>query len=159
IPVSVINTSELPNLAYETSKVISMLYEDDKEPSTEKVIYYFSDGTIAGRTMYDMKDIFYTNLQTDNPEAYQQWLQAYDKAVIFQKIDFDNPEWISDPWGPNINFYVMTFKPEKFGGCSMFFPLNRYAHASSSYAKNYNSNILKLQWPHAIGLEKYCTQR
>ena len=157
IPVSVIKTSELPALANKTQELVNMLYEENKEPSVSKVIHYFSDGTAKGRTMYDMKDMFYTNLYTDAATAYQQWLQAYDNTVIYQKIDYDNPEWITDPWGPNINFYVMNIQPEKFGGCSMFFPLKRYDSASSSYARNYNRNILKLQWPHAIGLEKYCT--
>ena len=159
MPVSVIKTSELPQLAQATKSMVDLLYEDDKEPSTQKVIYYFSDKTATGRSMYDMKDIFYTNLHADNATAYGQWLQAYDKTVIYQKINFDNPEWITDPKAVNIIFYAMTVKPEKFGGCSMFFPLKRYANATSSYARNYNSNILKLQWPHAAGLEKYCTRQ
>ena len=158
LPVSVIKTSELPTLAEETNKVVGMLYKDEGEPSIGKVIYYFSDGSAAGRTMYDMKDMFYTNLHIENAVAYEQWLRAYNNAVVYQKIDFDNPEWITDPTGPNVNFYVMDIQPEKFGGCSMFFPLKKYASAPYSYARGYNKNILKLQWPHAVGLEKYCTQ-
>ena len=77
---------------------------------------------------------------TDSPEAYKEWRNVFDQAVIYSRM---STFWLS-------NFVDLTkFKvtEQNFGGVSMFFPQTK--HENSLYYKH-NELIKKTAWYYVV---------
>ena len=148
LPISVIATSKLQALADVTRQVLPEITNWLKtETPTKGIIYYYnydSDYNKGffpeyGKVMYDMNDMIRASL-ADEPKKFEKWKKAFFEAVFYAET--------STKWHANtIQFSDFEVTAEKFGGMSMFFPLEKYAQTSHPY----NEDIKKTQWYQAIG--------
>ena len=137
LPLSVVRTSELPSLAVATKAALQTI--DPTTVNTDKLIYYYSYRPSDSRehVLYDMNDFL---LQHADEKAYQQWLTVLDQAIAYKKF--------SKKWqvaGTLVVDFEMT--EDRFGGISMFVPLERYKYT----LMNYNETISQMAWYHAVG--------
>ena len=149
LPISAIATSQLPALASATRQILPAVdsYLRTTANATDALVYYSSyriDPTMRysakEKIMFDMLNVVRTAL-ADQPEQYQTWLAAFDRAVPYRLT--------SGLWHANwiISFSHFSVTPDNSGCVSMFFPLERYADAPNKY----NENIRKLAWYYAVG--------
>ena len=144
VPLSVIKTSEMANLANATKNVLKTIEDKfvDSQgnktpyPNMNNLIYYYYD--YNSRYMYYDANDFILKYASDND--YQSWKAAFDKAVVYKKmatIWMTNKKWYS-----YYNSFVVT--EETFGGVSMFVP-QYYSQ------KDHNNTIRQMGWYTAAG--------
>ncbi len=141
-PLAVLKMSELEKLVTVTKEMLQKINDYVKaEESTTGIIYYYAyDKSIeADKTLYDMNDMVKAAL-SDDAESYQRWREAFDQVVIYKKM---STNWLAN----HVKFSDFKVTEEKFGGVSMFFPMQKYA----STTHQYNENIAKLSWYYAVG--------
>jgi len=147
LPLSVISMQHMQLLADATKRIAPLVSEYLKKDNAEKgIIYYYAPSgknVETEKNMYDMKDMIRAALEA-YPEEYQQWLNVFSqivlhplKATVWETLKSNT-----------VDFNDFTVTDEKFGGVSMFFPLEKYNRAS----KPYNELIKQLQWYQAVGL-------
>ena len=123
VPISVIKTSELENLASVTGpylKTFMNSYPSDLDLSG--LVYYFSHNSKP--ICYDMNNIMLHFL----PEAsYNDWKTAFDKAVVYRGQ--------SDKWETifSVDFSSFTVDESTFGGVSMYIPNSSYGSLNTTY--------------------------
>lgn len=146
LPMAVIQSSQMLQLAQATKTILESIYNTDTAIDMDKLIYYWTydsnhpDNT-KERIMYDMNDFLLRHAQTAD---YQQWLKAYNQAVVYKKRS-DHWQWHeSRSYTQYADFEVTE---ERYGGVSMFVPLERYKETIFKY----NELIPKLAWYHAVG--------
>lgn len=152
-PLTAIKTALTPELADATSKLLSRVdafLRNDK--STQGMIYYYAYDRREERekTMYDMNDVLRTALGADDAE-YLQWKQLFDQ-VVYSKMStrwFGQTVILSDFVETRSGENVFKHGNESYGGVSMFFPMEKYNHASISH--QYNETIKKMAWYYAVG--------
>ena len=139
LPISAIKTKELPALASATKEILYNIYTANTPINTDHLIYYYTYKVSDPNehVMYDMNDFL---LRHAEQEDYQQWLKAFNQAVVYKKM---STKWQVS--GTLVFDFEVT--EERFGGVSMFIPLERYAHTSIKY----NEGIKKTAWYHAVG--------
>lgn len=132
-PLSVIKTAETENLAMATRLLLPEINASTESGTftTDNVIYYFSSK--RERFMYDMNDIIRTNV---SEASYIQWKEALERTVVYRKS--------SSKWDTNgyVNFWDFTVTEEKYGGISMFIPMEKYDAAGLDL----NIKIKQMQW-------------
>ena len=139
LPISAIKTKELPALASATKEILYNIYTANTPINTDHLIYYYTY-TVSDpneHVMYDMNDFL---LRHAEQEDYQQWSKAFNQAVVYKKM---STKWQVS--GTLIFDFEVT--EERFGGVSMFVPLERYDHTLLKY----NEGIKKTAWYHAVG--------
>lgn len=141
LPISVVDVSKMQALADATKKILPDIADYLKTDNpTEGIIYYYTFSRTANeKIMYDMKDMIRAAL-SEKPEKYEEWKTALDQAVIYAET--------SERWHAlTVDFSDFEVTAEKFGGISMFFPLDKYKQTSHSY----NEDIKQMQWYQAVG--------
>ena len=137
LPLTVVRTSGLPMLAEATREILRTI--DQTTVNTDGLIYYYSYVVRDSKehVMYDMQDFL---LRHTEKEDYEQWLEALDQTIAYKKF--------SSRWqvaGTLIIDFEVT--EERFGGISMFIPLERYKNTKLKY----NETINQMAWYHAVG--------
>lgn len=156
LPISVIKTDKLNDLATATKAVLPAVVENlPHDDFGYGHIYYFClvNGNSWGykyedqyKTLYDMNDII--RWATANDEAaYSAWKDAFDQTVIYKRMStFWHANYLQYDFD-NKYFYDFTVTEEAFGGVSMFFPLEKYNNGTT----HYNEDIKKMGWYYAMG--------
>ena len=143
LPISVVKTSQMQALAEATKNILPEIAAWLKTSNpTQGIIYYYNYDSAykpdREKMMYDMNDMIRAAL-ADAPEKFDAWKTAFRQAVIYAEM--------SKRWHANsVNFNDFTVTEEKYGGMSMFFPLQKYTNASHDY----NNDIKKLEWYQAV---------
>ena len=143
VPLSVVKTSEMENLAQATNIILKTCSErfNGTYPDMSDLIHYYYS-TRDKQTYYDANDFFLKFAPTNE---YTAWKQALDKAVIYKKMA---KKWMTNIvpkygiWSDFYGDFEMT--EEKFGGVSMFVPQWRFRYRD-------NRDINKLGWYYAVG--------
>ena len=142
VPLSVIRTSKLEQLAKATEKALkefAVPAEQCPDLRNQHLIYYKGPGVNA--VMYDMNDFMLMNA----PETiYSSWKEALDKVVVNKTF---TPRWMTFK---QIDFSQFEMTEERYGGISMFIPQQR---SFSNYSK-YNQDIRKTAWYWAAHLNE-----
>ena len=144
LPISVIKTSQLPLLAQVTKEVIRNIYQSERNINTDQLIYYYttSSSDIKERIMYDMQDFV---LRHAEPSDFQKWLNIYNQVVVYKKLS-KHWQWHAyNSYTLYADFGEIT--EERFGGVSMFIPLERYENTKLKY----NTLIKQTAWYQAVG--------
>jgi hypothetical protein len=121
VPLAVVKTSEMENLAQATATTLASFAQDieadnkgKRYPNTEGLIYYYN------HTQFDMQDVM---LRFASTEQYTEWKKVFDNAVPYRKF--------TDVWMANHIIYsdktqkaFLDFTPteERYGGLGMFVP-------------------------------------
>lgn len=137
VPLSVVKTSEMQNLAEATHTILAATVPQQEEsyPNMNGLIHYYYN-TYSHR-FYDVNDFM---LSFATPDNYATWKQAFDRAVIYKKMA---TRWMTNvSWG----FYYADFTvtEAKYGGMSMFVP-------QWYYQASINEDIKKMGWYYAAG--------
>ena len=137
VPLSVIKTSEMENLAGATRIVLPCIKAniDDNYPNMNGIIHYW-----YSHKFYDANH-FVLNFAPTND--YNTWKQALDNAVIYKKMA---SRWLTQrSWAGYYMDFEMT--EENYGGVSMFIPQSPFNY---TYGKD-NTEIQQLGWYYAAG--------
>lgn len=137
LPISVVRTSELPSLAVATKAALQTI--DPATVDTDKLIYYYSyrPSDSKENVLYDMNDFL---LRHAEDTAYEQWRNALNQTIAYKKF---SAKWqLAGTLYPD---YEVT--EERFGGISMFIPLERYEDTLIKY----NETINQMAWYYAVG--------
>jgi len=137
VPLSVIKTSEMENLASATRTVLKA-----NRPNIEGT-YPDMSGLIHYYFVYKYFDANDFILKYASESDYNVWKQVLDKAIVYKKMA---KRWVTNvSWS---SFYQdFTVTEEKFGGVSMHVPQSPY---NSNYSQ-YNEDIKKMSWYYAAG--------
>ena len=137
LPISVVRTSGLRTLAAATKDILQKI--DLTTVDTDGLIYYYTYSTRDPKehVLYDMNDFL---LRHAKEEDYQQWLKALNDVIVYKKF---SARW--QVVGTLVFDFEMT--EERYGGISMFVPLERYNDTRIKY----NELIDKMAWYHAVG--------
>lgn len=158
LPISAIKTAALKDLAAVTRDILPIVKQNlafPREDIDNGHIYYYGHPKYQNmrrvypqeeKSMYDMKDIIRWGL-TGYDSEYKQWCDAFDKAIVYKKT---STFWHNNYLECNTSektFADFTVTEDACGGVYMFFPLGKYANASS----NYNETCRKMAWYYAVG--------
>lgn len=137
LPISAVRTKDLPSLAAATKTILQTI--DWTAVNTDGLIYYYSYSTRNANehVLYDMNDFLLRHADTT---AYQEWKKALDQAIAYKLF---SARW--QVAGTLVFDFEMT--EERYGGISMFVPLERYNNTLIKY----NETINKMAWYHAVG--------
>ena len=144
IPLSVVNTSMLEQLAMATKKHLSKVKQSAAASNWNDYIYYYNDFNNWNRVhlMYDIKEVV-SKAQADDKSSYEQWLSTLEATIPYHHL--------AKSWATNltiaIKFTDFTVTEDVFSGLSIFVPMEKY----QNLAGNYNENIKKLAWYYACG--------
>jgi len=146
VPLVVIKTSELENLAQATSKILSTISEKLKptgDLSFENIMYYaYYD---SYRYSYDMNGMLKVNADSAD---FAQWEKVYEKAVPDCRY---SAKWMSNFSRLINDMYEFKTLEENCGCISMFFPSNAYLYSKP----NWNTAIQQFEWNNVIKWEQY----
>ena len=138
LPITAIRTDRMSQLAYATRTILNKIYNSDITINTDKMIYYYMYGNgKSEHVMYDMNDFILRHASTSD---YEEWKTAFDATVMYRKTSTKWETQNTLDW----DFEVTT---ERFGGMSMFIPLQRYENTLLKY----NDLIKKTGWYYAVG--------
>ena len=138
VPLAVIKSSEMENLAKATKMVLKSMKEKYGEsfqyPDLSGLIHYYS---FSNMQMYnDANDFMLKYAETTE---YNSWKQALENAVIYKKI--------ATNWDTALrwNYYSdFVITDENFSGLSMFIP-------QIQFLSTYNAAIRQMSWYYATG--------
>ncbi len=142
VPLSVINLSQMENLAQATSKVLtSFIPSNGNELDLTGLPFYFGNG--GHPVMYDIKSVIHKYAP-----SYSQWDIALKQAVPYSLI--------STRWQTIYSVIIYHFNEfptdtTQYGGISMFFPQDKYE--GSTY--RYNQRIKNYQWYYKMNWGNY----
>ena len=140
VPLSVVKCSEMENLASATRTVLKAIAPKfgGEFPDMSDLIHYYYDYE-HDKEFYDANDFI---LKYAEPDDYNNWKQALDKAVVYKKMA---TSWMinKSSW-PKYYGNYFTVTEEKFGGVSMFVPT--YIQQTSD-----NRYIQRMGWYYAAG--------
>lgn len=139
LPISTVKTEYLTDLANATKEILQRIYVGKTLINTDRLIYYYSYKPYDANehVMYDMNDFL---LRHADDTDYMGWKKVFDQVVVYKKM---STKW--QVLGTLVFDFDVTEK--RFGGISMFIPLERY---QDTYFK-YNDDIKKMAWYHAVG--------
>lgn len=151
LPLSIVKTSELEQLANATRKALDEVRDKTGEgyADTQGLIHY----NYAARTpthvqqynlFYDAGDFLRSQL---TESAYQQWKMSLDRAVIEKRFA---PMWRTElSWSISFSDFEMT--ESRYHGVSMFVAQDPSGELGAYYAR-YNRDISQLEWAQRVGL-------
>ena len=150
LPLSVVKTSEMENVAQATKLVMQQIGERERDgfPDMKGMVHY-NYLNENDTTFHQPYNIFYDAgnfIQTyATPSEYQQWKQALDAAVIEKHVAYT---WRTDKfWDTFYTDFEMT--EEKYHGVSMFVPQDPTIEYGEKYLQM-NEDITRLQWFSAV---------
>ena len=146
LPLTAIQTNQMEQLAQATHQAMQAVQNNlngDYADMTGLIHYYHTDDDSdfhpEYNIFYDAGDFFLAHAPQD---AYQQWKQALDKAVVERR---NAARWNTDKaWFMKYSDFTVT--DAKMHGVSMFVEQNP---AKGNYA-TYNEDIKKMAWWNAI---------
>ena len=147
LPLSVIKTSEMENLANATKTVLKTFAgsfdDNEKYPDLSDLIHYYYDYYGGDRQIYyDANDFI---LKYASTNEYNTWKSVLDQTVIYKKMA---TRWMTylvprhGAWTTFFGDFEMT--EEKYGGVSMFIPQWKYQFT-------HNETIKQMGWYYAAG--------
>lgn len=143
VPMSVINLSQMDNLASATASVMrSFVPQYSEELDLSRMPFYFA---YDKPVMYDAKSVFHQYAPETN---YTQWLKAYNAAVPYQ---LPSLKWMTIYNAILNQFDKFPTETDMYGCTSMFFPQANYS--TSTY--RYNERIRQMQWYNAVDWASY----
>ena len=157
LPLSVVKTDEMENLAFTTKTALSSfvpnLENSGRYPDVEGLIYYYD------HTQFDMQDFM---LRYTDASQYANWKKVFDQTVVYKKMA---SVWIANHVRYNNNYYEFKdfiVTEERYGGLGMFVPQDVSTITAPEYQPNrltfsieaLNTNIRKMQWYNAAGLNE-----
>ncbi len=117
--LSVVETSELEQLAQATRKAVGTCADRIDQLDTSDVLDYFRFDRLVGTAPYpDFFDMQGLMMHLLEPQDYTEWKQALDKAVTYRQG--------TDTWVTAFTSGIQTLDREQFSGVSMFLPLQKY---------------------------------
>ncbi len=125
--LSVVDCSQLENLASATAVVISQFGKNDISGVAD--YYNFQSESATNPRFYDFREII-RSWCTDE-DIYQQWLSAYNKTVVYT----GGTQWFSLYIGYGGDFAYIKDK-ENCGYVSMYFPKDIHATLNKWYEQN-----------------------
>ena len=143
LPMSVINTEKIEDLAAATRQLLQCI-----APTTDKIldmnglIYYYGSIYRDYQIMYDMSDFFQ---RFASAEEFRIWKQTAEQAVIYKK---SATSWLSSN---HVNFSDFSVTDERYGGISMFIPLDIY----DAKELTFNHTFRQTAWYYATGWYEY----
>lgn len=146
LPLSVVKMSEMERVAQATANALQSIRATlcGQYPDLTGMIHY---GSLENNAIFRPENNFFFDAgdfisRYAAAEAYQQWRQALDQAVILKRIGYI---WQT---GKNWRIFYSDFEmtAERFHGVSMFIPQDP---AMGKYAK-YNEDIKQLEWYDAV---------
>ena len=146
LPLTAVQSSQMEQLAQATHQAIQAVQSNlssDYADMTGLIHYYHTDDDSdfhpEYNIFYDAGDFFLAHAPQD---AYQQWKQSLDQAVVERR---NAARWNTDKvWFMKYSDFTVT--DAKMHGVSMFVGQNP---AKGNYAK-YNEDIKKMAWWNAI---------
>lgn len=143
VPLSVVKTSGMDDLADATRQVLSTMHEqltEEDYPDMNGIINYY-----WAPKFHDANDFIRTYATEEN---YQAWKQVLDRTVIYKKM---STQWLTNrDWRYFYSNFEMT--EEKYGGVSMFVPQSPNYTSINQFYRAYNEDIKKMPWYYAVGL-------
>lgn len=146
VPLSVLKSSELDNLAQETAYILSTL-QDKLAPGgswDEDSITYYTKA-MSVNIHYDMHNFMLYHAQNND---FERWKLAFDKAVPYRKT---SGAWLTVYSSLREYMQGLDELEAKCGLVSMFFPLNIYNRTTP----NLNEAIMNYQWNNVIRWQDY----
>ena len=146
LPLTAVQTNQMEQLAQATRQTMQAVQSNlngDYADMTGLIHYYHTDDDSdfhpEYNIFYDAGDFFLAHAPQD---AYQQWKQSLDQAVVEHR---NATIWSTDkPWSMKYSDFTVT--DQKMHGVSMFVKQNP---AKGNYAK-WNEDIKKMAWWNAI---------
>ena len=140
LPLSVVKTSEMENMANATRTVLNTFGDQFKGeniyPDLSELIHYFYSYPNE-QEYYDANDFMLRYAATAD---YEAWKKALDRAVIYKKMA---TRWMTYySWWSYFTDFEMT--EERYGGVSMFVP--KYLQKTTD-----NIRIQQMGWYYAAG--------
>ena len=139
VPLSVIKTSEMENMANATNTVLKSIAPkfEGGYPDMSNLIYYYYDFSNY-QEFYDANDFI---LKYAEEGDYNSWKQALEKTVIYKKMA---TRWMTNkyPWSTYYGDFEVT--ENHYGGVSMFVPKYILQHTDNDYIK-------QMGWYYAAG--------
>lgn len=146
LPLVVIKTSELEELAQATAKLLSTIPDKLTPDGTfllEGMPYY--DATSNERYSYDIIPPLKANTsETD----FNIWLKSFRKAVLYANI---STRWYSGVLKLRKEINNFDDNPDNYGAMGMFFP----SHDYDATVPNWNKAIRQMEWNNVIRWEQY----
>lgn len=134
LPISMVKTDELENLAAATKSVIEYIMpENPSRISMKHTIYYAYLFDPDLPFLYDMNNVMLNHLPED---VYAEWYQAFDKAV---PVRHGCTKWKSSMLS-SYDFKSFTVNKKTFGGISMYVPHEDFI------STGYNKDFRYLSW-------------
>lgn len=147
VPLAVLKSSELENLAQETAKVLKTLGEEKLAPwgswDEDSITHYTDVWTV--NIHYDMQHFMLYHAQKSD---YDRWKLAFDKAVPYSK---NSGAWLTMYTDMKEYMQGLDKLEEKCGLVSMFVPLAVY----SKVTPNLNKAIFNYEWNNVVHWENY----
>jgi len=144
VTLSVIKSSELESLAQATTNILVTLDPIQGEQLSNELLYYglyyyMPEGRLVD-TFLDMNDYF---LHKAHTSAYEKWLEAFNRAVVYR---------VYDKWETyTLSYSVFSrLSDERYGGVSMYIPQQR----TNTQFYNVCADYIKcFKWYKAAGLD------
>lgn len=135
VPLSVIDTKQMENLARETRDILgTFMPTAPNSPNLNNIAFYWYYDSAP--IMYDMKAFMKANAEGSR---YQQWEQAYNKAVPYYRMSM---KWMTIYSGLYYSFRSFNQDKSMYGCVSMHIPRNLYAYTSGYFRLNeYSTNM------------------
>jgi len=149
LPLSVVKSSEMENVAQVTKKVLQSISERESGFADMTGMIHYNYLGVKDSTHYQLHNIFYDAgnfiRKFATPSEYKEWKEALDAAVISKYIAYS---WKTIK---NWQMYYTDFEvtEEKYHGVSMFVPQDQNFQHGEYYAK-LNRDIAQMQWLHAV---------
>jgi len=142
LPLSVVKTSEMENLASATRTTLQSFADSfgGSYPDLSNLIHYYYD-YVKKQEFYDANDFM---LKFASANDYTAWKQALDRAVVYKKMA---KSWMinKESWYYYYGGFEMT--EERYGGVSMFIPQLNYRGTD-------NTDIQQMAWYYAAGYKE-----
>lgn len=146
VPLAVIKSDELDNLAQATARLLETIHEKLTPEDTIKLnrlmVYCTNNGYKHGY------DIYQTLSVNTSENDFNNWKPAFVKAVPYRRF---SAKWLSA--SSLLIYYMNRFEAtaDQCGEVSMFFPNNDYKSSSP----NMNTAIQRFQWNDVIRWQQY----
>lgn len=146
LPLTAIKTDEMANVARASREALHSAKENIGNGYADMkgmIHYYYTDTKSVFypeyNIFYDAGDFF---RKYATKEAYQQWRQALDQAIVERRMA---THWMTDKaW--QLKYTDFTVTKEKFHGVSMFVPQD----PTTGDYEQYNENVKRLSWWKAV---------
>ncbi len=155
VPLSVIKTAEMENLAAATRAIMPALADAGPVCMEDSTYYYLGLRVPSGwlRVMPDINDVMRQNLK--DSRAYAEWKAQLDRTVVYGRW---TGQWITSnllecEYGAGAYHTVFGDDAARYGGMSMFFPQREFDYFNTAY--DYNRTISRMQWYYAAGVDYY----